>query len=197
MASFLLPVVIGSYLILKIKPSQLTGEVTYVKSDIDNKSYLVQNKKDSKEGANTLAQINQRLTKLKEYLASNKSKYPEFDKPISLVTLRFNGNNITEGNLNYDYTTYTVNKGQEINFCLRTRNENDQIHDINLLTFVAIHELAHIASVQNDPGHKTDEFKRNFEFLLKRAIEIGVYNYVDYAAAPVMYCGTLVNSTPV
>ena len=38
--------------------------VTYVTSSIDNKPYLVRNKKDKLKAANTLAQINTRLIKL-------------------------------------------------------------------------------------------------------------------------------------
>jgi hypothetical protein len=54
------------------------------------------------------------------------------------------------------------------------------------MMYVAIHELAHIAS--DSVGH-TDEFKRNFADLLKKGIEIGVYRYIDYNKEPVEYCG--------
>lgn len=190
-------VVIGVYLLSRFKPGQLTGEVVYVTSEIDGNSYLVQNKVDKVESANILARLNQRLTKLVDFLREHKSEFPENTKAIDLLISRFNGRNITEGNLSYDYTTYTLNKGQEINFCLRTRDEQDKLHDINLLTFVAIHELAHIASIQNDPKHVTEEFNINFKFLLKRGIDIGIYNYVDYSTSPVNYCGTVVNASPI
>ena len=194
--SVIIPLLVGSYLISKIRPGQLTGEVVYVKSEIDGKEYLVQNKNDKKKSADILAEINKRLTRLVKDLKERRTEYPEFNNAISLLSLRFNGDSITEGNLNYDYTTYTLNKGQEINFCLRTRDESDNLHDLNLLMFVAIHELGHIASKQNDPNHKTEEFNKNFTFLLKRAVDLGIYSYTDYSVSPVQYCGTTVNSSP-
>jgi hypothetical protein len=197
MSSIVPAILIGAYLLSRFKPGQFTGDVVYVTSEIDGHSYLVQNKVDKVESANMLALLNQRLTKLVDSLRERKNDFPENKKAIDLLISRFNGKNITEGNLSYDYTTYTLNKGQEINFCLRTRDEKDRLHDINLLTFVAIHELAHIASVQNDPKHITKEFNTNFKFLLKRGIDIGIYNYIDYSASPVNYCGTIVNASPI
>lgn len=175
----------------------LSGEVVYIKSNIDNNRYLVRNLKDKDKSADTLATIAQKMTKLVNHFKENKSKYPKYQKCIDLITRRFNPRNITEGGLNHDYTTYTINKGEEISFCLRTRDESNNLHNVNLITFVALHELAHIASVQNDPGHKTDEFKENFKFIVKTAVEIGVWNYTDYTSEPVMYCGTMVNTVPI
>ena len=43
--------------------------------------------------------------------------------------------------------------------------------------FVAFHEMAHVMSLS--VGH-TDEFWNNFKFILKNAIKIGVYKYVDF-----------------
>jgi hypothetical protein len=55
-------------------------------------------------------------------------------------------------------------------------DENGQYYDINMLMYVALHELAHAISYQVDPAHKTDEFKNNFKMLLDKAASIGVYD---------------------
>jgi len=49
-------------------------------------------------------------------------------------------------------------------------------YDYNMLMYVALHELAHVISQSVDPEHKTDEFKNNFKFLLKRAQAKGLYD---------------------
>ena len=54
--------------------------------------------------------------------------------------------------------------------------------------FVNLHELTHIASTKNDPGHKID-FWKNFKIILQEAKEIGVYKPINYKKTPVNYCG--------
>ena len=56
----------------------------------------------------------------------------------------FNPNVIKEGIDNPSYTSYTINKGQEMAVCLRSKNDK-KIHDINEIMYVIIHEISHIA----------------------------------------------------
>ena len=65
--------------------------------------------------------------------------------------------------------------------------------DENTLTFVAIHELAHVMS--KSIGHKT-EFWENFKFLLKDAVKMGLYKAVDYKKKPKEYCGMTITDNP-
>ena len=67
-----------------------------------------------------------------------------------------------------DFTSYSLNKGEKIVFCLRSE-ETKQLHDINIIMFVAIHELAHVMSVTI--GHN-EEFYTNFRFLLQELFMI-------------------------
>ena len=194
LAALGIPLLIGAMFIIN---TQNNKEVTYVTSNVDGNKYLVRDLPDQQQSADILAQVAQRLQKLVDNLSMNRDKYPEFSKAIDLMSKRYNPNNITEGGLRHDFTTYTVNKGEEISFCLRTRNTDNSLHDLNLIMFVALHELAHIASVQDDPGHKTKEFKDNFRFIVKKAVEMGVWQYTDFRSSPRMYCGTLVNTVPV
>ncbi len=59
--------------------------------------------------------------------------------------------------------------------------------------FVAIHELAHIMSLTL--GHNK-EFMKNFKFLLKNAVEIGIYRNVDYSKNKTDFCGMKITNTP-
>jgi len=66
-------------------------------------------------------------------------------------------------------------------------DENGQYYDMNMLMYVALHELAHAISTQVDPSHQTDEFKNNFKMLLDKAAAIGVYDKskpLNYAYCP-------------
>ena len=106
---------------------------------------------------------------------------------------RFNGDNIMETNENNNYTSYSVNKGEEIVFCIRKRDGTEQLEDVNMLTFVALHELAHIMTVSI--GH-TKEFWDNFRFILKDAMEINIYQEIDFKKSPKSYCGTMITNSP-
>ena len=76
--------------------------------------------------------------------------------------------------------------------CLR--NTNNDLHDINTLMFVAIHELAHNYNV-GEIGH-TNHFWKLMKQILDIAEKHNLYTYVDYSETPVNYCGMVINNTP-
>ena len=92
-----------------------------------------------------------------------------------------------------EYTAYSQNKGEKLAFCLNTKKNGGKLIDLNTLTFVAIHELAHIAS--KSIGHN-EEFWNNFKFLLEEAEIIGVYKPEDYKEDPKNYCGMKITDNP-
>jgi predicted metal-dependent hydrolase len=92
-----------------------------------------------------------------------------------------------------ELTAYSENKGEKIAFCLNKNKVDDDLIDLNTLTFVAIHELSHIMT--KSVGHK-QEFWENFKFLLTNAKEAGIYNPVDYKKKPKEYCGMTINDNP-
>lgn len=143
--------------------------------------YTVKNNSLSQQSSDLLDQINTNLKKLINHC------YSSIPKPVYLENLnRFNTRNLAENVINLD-TTYTINKGDSMVFCLSPRdNETPRLYDINTMMYVAVHELAHVAS--DSVGH-TIEFKINFKDLLQKAIKIGIYNYVDYQKTPIEYCG--------
>ena len=66
--------------------------------------------------------------------------------------------------------SYTINK-KRIHLCLR--DEKGDYYDKNMLTYVLLHELAHVRCPEI--GH-TEEFHRIFNDILKTAIEHGIYD---------------------
>jgi predicted metal-dependent hydrolase len=165
------------------------NEVEYIKSNIDNNLYLVRKMEDNQDAANILATIRQKLTKLSNTCLT---KYPKNESVIRLNE-KFNPNNISETGKNSKYTSYSVNKGEKIVLCLRSKDGKDTLIDENTLTFVSIHELAHIMTLS--VGH-SDEFWKNFKFLLEEAINLKLYTKENYETNPKKYCGITVTDTP-
>jgi predicted metal-dependent hydrolase len=167
----------------------LNNEVIYIKSHIDEKEYLVRNLEDKQEAANLLARIRQKLENLiKELHITN----PDKEEYVRLKE-RFNPEQITEAGKNNKYTSYSINKGEKIVLCIRQRNDQEELIDENTITFVALHELAHIMT--KSVGH-TQEFWDNFKILLKEAIDRDIYKRIDYNKYPQEYCGITVSDTP-
>ena len=167
----------------------LSNEVMYVKSSIDSNEYLVRNLDNKEEAANILAKLRLKLETLCKIM---KDKYPS-DESVTRMNERFNSDNITESGKSNQYTSYSVNKGEKIVFCIRQKDENESLVDENTLTFVAIHELAHIMT--KSVGH-TPEFWSNFKRLLKMSVENDLYIKEDYNASPKEYCGIKVSDSP-
>ena len=91
------------------------------------------------------------------------------------------------------FTAYSENKGEKIAFCLNKKKEGGKLIDLDTLTFVAIHELAHVMT--KEEGHKL-VFWQNFKFLLENAKEAGIYHPVNYKQNPTEYCGMQITDNP-
>jgi hypothetical protein len=159
-----------------------------VKSNIDNNYYIVRNTSKKQESADTFALLNIRIEKLFTEL-KKQPDHSKFSKNISLLLNRYNKHALME-NVDFDNTSYTINKGQEINMCVMTRNSEENIYDIDTLYYVIAHEISHIGC--ESIGH-THEFTDFFRFILQKSIDIGVYKYRDYSKDPVNYCGLELN----
>ena len=177
-------------------------ENIYVKSDIDNKEYLIRRGKGKSElflknSANTLAEINRRIMVLIDTMDKKSKGDVSSFYFVKFLKNNYNFNKISEAAYDTRYTTYTVNK-DEMHICLRTRDFNEKLYDINLLMYVILHELAHMCNYDNlgNPiqGHG-DEFKYIFHSIVQEAINSNLYTFVDYKKSPVEYCGLTLNST--
>jgi hypothetical protein len=164
------------------------GEVEYVKSSMDRRPYLVRKVADKDEAADYLADINQRLVKIVRHMMA---KYPD-NEDVLRIYRNYNPDALSEGSTESGYTSYSVNKGEKLILCIRQKNK--AFVDKNVVTYVAVHELAHIMT--KEIGH-TDTFWSNFKFLLKEAIEIGMYTKVDYNENPQDYCGIKITNSVV
>jgi predicted metal-dependent hydrolase len=168
-------------------------DVKYVKSDIDGKKYLVRDIKDKQKAANFLAKLRKNLIKLSTDLDEKKyAEYYEYKQYIERISSKIYNIEFSESSEDSIYTSYSVNKGEQIVFCLRSKNKKEKIHDINLVMYVALHEIAHVASPEY--GH-TELFKRIFSFLTKVAIKIGVYKKINFKFDPTEYCGLMISES--
>ena len=164
------------------------SDLTYVEA-FDGKQYLVRQRDDKKEAADLLANIGTNCQKIVDYF--NK-KEPDSDRVQRLVK-NFKQENISESMSNSDYTSYSINKGEKIIFCLRQKTPEQELVDLNTMMFVAIHELAHLMT--KSIGH-TEEFWENMKYILKHSIKMGLYQRQDFKSNPVDYCGTKITDTP-
>jgi hypothetical protein len=180
-------IIIFFYILYIIKKNRLTLVET------NNSKFMVYNDENKLESAKLLDILVDRMYKLRNYLINNKKKYEEYEEYINLLEKNLNTErttiyeNIPDSNL----TSYTINKGEELGFCLKSKITG-KFHDINLLMYVAIHEMAHIACPEI--GH--DElFKNIFMFLTTEAINMGLYKKTDYESNNVEYCGMILSSS--
>jgi len=173
------------YLYIDTKNSNLI----YERSELDGNMYLVRNVEDKAKASNLLASIRQKLERLIHYLVQ---KYPDADN-VARLKIKFRPENIEESEAGSKYTSYSVNKGEKIVFCIRSKDKEARLEDENLLIFVALHEVGHVMTLST--GH-TDEFWDNFRFLLKESIKIGVYKRQDFKKNPQKYCGTKITDSP-
>jgi len=162
-----------------------------VNSDIDGKSYKVQNNEnenfENKKAADFLARLNKDITFLVDYMYEHRE--PDDESAVRLYE-RWKYCTLREISKGEDSVAYTVNKGDEMRICIR---HNDEFQEFNTALFVILHELGHIMSVSF--GHN-DEFYENFSFLVHLASSLGIYKPQDFSSEPEYYCGTQINTSP-
>ncbi len=155
--------------------------------------YLVYNDEQKNESAKLLEEITNNMFKLKDYLYQNVDKFPDMREYIKQLNRNLDKERtlIYENDPKSDLTSFSVNKGEEIALCLKSK-KTGSIHNINLMMYVTIHEMAHIACPEIGHG---DLFKKIFKFLCEQGIVIGVYKYDDYENNPIEYCGMMLSSS--
>uniref|UniRef100_A0A6C0KSM9 WLM domain-containing protein n=1 Tax=viral metagenome TaxID=1070528 RepID=A0A6C0KSM9_9ZZZZ len=182
-------VILGGVVLYLVWDTYFMGKQEWVKSTYDNKSYLVQSRPDKLEAANLLAHIAENLTLLSKHL----EKTTPDDYRTQQIIMNFKPEKISEGTDREDYTSYAVNKGESIVFCLRQKEGTRPLLDLNTMMFVALHELTHIGT--ESIGH-TPEFWDNFKWILHNSIDIGIYSQQDFKTKPKKYCGIMIESSP-
>jgi len=166
-------------------------DMTYVKADTDNKFYLVRDENDKQQACNMLGKINLNITELTNHVYKNKHKHLDMEPYIDQLNNRIKGVVVQENSSTSQYTSYSVNKGEKIVFCLRSKKEA-KIHDFNLLMYVVIHEISHVACPEE--GH-TELFNKIFAFLCQKAIDIKIYKKINFDLDYPEYCGMHITSS--
>ena len=158
-------------------------------SKVDGHTYCVRERAKLELASDLLAIVTQKCKDLVKFVAK---KYPD-DEDVQRLKENFNPSKISETLPTSEHTAYSENKGEKLAFCLNTTKEGNKLIDINTLTFVAIHELAHVMT--KSEGHK-QLFWQNFKFLLKNAREANIYVPIDYKKKPQEYCGMTITDNP-
>ena len=158
-------------------------------SDVDGNKYCVRERHKLELAADMLART---TTKLKQIVSHVAEKFPDREN-VKRLKEGFNPTKVVETLPTSEFTAYSENKGEKIAFCLDTEKGNNKLIDENTLMFVGIHEISHIAT--KSVGH-TDEFWKNFKFLLEQAVALNIYTPIDYKKKPQKYCGMEITDNP-
>ena len=185
----LIVVLLSSVLGYLIWDTYFSNEVEYVTSTVDQQTYLVQSLPDKQAAADLIARIRGKLEQFVDHLKKNFSE----DVRVERIQENFRSDKISEGSKNSKYTSYSINKGEKIVLCIRSKDQQKKLVDLNTMMFVVLHELAHIAT--KSIGH-TPEFWDNFKWILKEAVNTGVYKSQDFNNKPVEYCGIQITDNP-
>lgn len=182
-------IIIGLIACVYIYHTSEYSQLKCIISNVDGNKYCVREREKLELAADRLANVNVRMKKVVEHCGSS---YKNQDNVKRLVK-GYNPKKIYETLPTSKYTAYSENKGEKLAFCLDTEKTKGTLIDMNTLTFVALHELAHVATLS--VGH-TEEFWNNFKFLLQEAKKIGIYDPVNYKKEPTRYCGMNIDDNP-
>ena len=160
-----------------------------INSEVDGNKYCVRERPKLELAANRLARVTNKCKKVVSHLS-------EVD-PNNEITKRlvkgFNPKQIQETLPSSEHTAYSENKGEKLAFCLNTTKEGDKLIDENTLVFVALHELSHIGC--DEVGHTT-KYWQIFKYILEHAVDLGIYDPIDYKNEPATYCSMEITDNP-
>lgn len=177
------------YVCLKIYQESDAFNLKCIVSEVDGNKYCVRETAKLELVADLLARVTGKMGRVVKHLAE---KYPDRDN-VKRLKVGFNPKKIVEILPTSKYTAYSENKGEKLAFCTTKEKGGNNLIDENTLTFVALHELSHIAT--KSIGH-TSEFWNNFKFILKEAVPMGVYKAVNYKKKPTKYCSMKITDNP-
>jgi hypothetical protein len=176
--------------------ASLKGSASYplvkVKSSVDGREYKVRDMADKQQAADLMANVRLKILMLYNTL---KEKFPD-KLQIRQWVQNFSPdpNRFEEATPDAEHTSYSVNKGEKIHLCLRQREGGSEaLVSENIMVFVSLHEMAHV--ITPSLGHGPD-FWNNFAWLLKQAEAINIYQFQDFKAHPVSYCGLSITDSP-
>lgn len=167
--------------------------MTFLQSPLDQNYYMVRDLADNTTAVIMLSTIKLNILKLNDYLVQNKSdKYKDYKLYIEQLDGRIKSVSIAESRETSSSTSYSVNKGEELVFCLRSKKEWNKFHNFNTIMYVALHEISHIACPEYGHGPL---FKKIFAFITEIAIELNIYTHIDFNKSPEEYCGIYITES--
>lgn len=186
---FLVTVLAVAFVAMYFKSSKYPMSLT--QSTVDKEYYLVRNLPDKQDAADRLARVREKLLRLRKNLEQT-----HMEKPFVAQMIRnfdCSASRFSESTPDAQYTSYSVNKGEKVFMCLRQRDAKEALVQENIILFVALHEMSHVGTASI--GH-TPEFWNHFAWVLKQAEQLKIYEYTDFAAHPVEYCGVHITDAP-
>jgi hypothetical protein len=185
MESYLIIILIAIVIIYKYLNSLDVVYVEFFDSNNNKKKYLVRDVEDKEYAVKTLLFIENALRQLIDMILKENNMDDDMQRYVMNIKDKINDVEIQESSSDSLYTSYSVNKGEILVLCLRSK-KTGEIHDTNDLLYVAIHEIAHIGCPEI--GH-TDLFYKINRFLIKKAMQYNIYKYVNYNINNRDYCG--------
>lgn len=168
--------------------------IVQVRSSVDGLMYNVRDLPDKQKAADLLARVRRKLKKLIDILRHsypNKTQVMQLNEKFEADPRRF-----YEATPDSEHVSYSVNKGDSIHLCLRQKDEaKEPLVDENVMVFVALHEMGHVITPPTVKSHGP-EFWNNFGWLLQEAEANKIYEYQDFKAHPVTYCGEKITDQP-
>lgn len=162
-----------------------------VRSSVDGREYNVRDLPDKQRAADLLATLRLRLESLMAHLTKAYPTKPQVQRLVQ--NFKADPTRFLESTPDAEHTSYSVNKGEQVFFCLRQRDGTESLVDENVMVFVAIHEMAHM--ITKSIGHDA-EFWNNFGWLLREAESQNLYRPMDFKSHPVLYCGVSITDSP-
>lgn len=204
MYKYIVPVlvILIAYILLQSNSDYFTSRQKVCNS-VDGRCYLIVSNFDNstyEQASDTLAKLNmfsiELMRSLREKYLWNRLGSPRRQKMVEYLLENYSPDSIIENNPDSDVnTSYVEDKGRIYAICLREKESgNNNIHDLNILKFVVMHEMSHMGSVTT--GHEDPEFWINFKILLDESSKLGLYTPVNYEKYPVYYCSLKVDYNP-
>ena len=160
----------------------------YIKAtnDTNGSEYKVAETPNSDLKANMLYELDSKIKILIKHLYDNKLPNEEISNRLSNKMQKIE---LREIPINETGAGYTINKGH-IYLCLYNKDKNE-MNNIDDVMFVLLHEIAHTMSISYGHGK---EFKSNFDYIVKLAVKLELWNKKDYSKDNIDICGVNVTN---